>query len=53
MQTRLNEAGIYTYSQIAESTPESLIKVLGKKFSQLAADAEKWIEQAKNLAKQP
>ena len=51
MQKRLNEVGIYTYSQIAESTPESLIKVLGKKFSQLAADVEKWIEQAKNLAK--
>ena len=53
MQKRLNEAGIYTYSQIAESTPEDLIKVLGKKFSQLAADVENWIEQAKNLAKQP
>ena len=51
MQRHLNEAGIYTYSQIAESTPEKLSKAFGKKLSRLAPDIEKWIEQAKNLVK--
>jgi predicted flap endonuclease-1-like 5' DNA nuclease len=53
MQAHLNEAGIYTYSQIAESTSENLSKALGKKLSRLATNIENWIEQAKELAKQP
>lgn len=41
----LNEAGIYTFSQIAESTPKSLCEALGE--ASRIAGVEKWIEQAR------
>ena len=50
MQYRLNEAGIRTYAQLAQSTPEELRKVLGAR-AQLA-NVEDWIAQAQELAKQ-
>jgi len=46
-QRRLNEAGIFTYAQLAESTPEELRQVLGE--GPQATKAGEWIEQAQGL----
>jgi len=48
MQQRLNEAGVYTYAQLATSTPEELRRGLGT--AGRLARAEEWIEQARELA---
>jgi hypothetical protein len=48
IQIRLNQAGIYTYAQLARSTYEELRRALGK-FAQLA-DTYDWIGQARNLS---
>jgi small subunit ribosomal protein S2 len=47
MQQRLNEAGIYTYAQLAASTPDEVRQGLGT-VGQLAK-VEEWIEQAREL----
>jgi predicted flap endonuclease-1-like 5' DNA nuclease len=46
-QRHLNEAGIFTYAQLAESTPEELRQVLGE--GPQATKAWEWIEQAQGL----
>ena len=43
----LNKAGIYTFSQLAGSTPERLQQASGK--SSRLADLQKWIHQAKKF----
>jgi len=48
MQQRLNKAGVYTYAQLAASTPEELRRGLGA-VAQLAK-VEEWIKQARELA---
>ena len=48
MQSRLNAAGIYTFAQLAGSTPEELRQVLGE--AARLANVEAWIEQARELA---
>jgi len=48
MQQRLNEAGIYTYTRLATSTPDELRQNLGA-VARLAK-VEEWIEQARELA---
>jgi predicted flap endonuclease-1-like 5' DNA nuclease len=48
MQRRLNQAGIYTYAQLAGSTPEELRQLLGE--ATRLAKVEEWIEQARELA---
>ena len=45
MQEHLNAAGIYTFVQLAESTPDDLRRAIGK-FARMA-EVEKWIEQAR------
>ena len=50
-ETRLNEAGIYTFAQLAESTPETLRKALGGVGQ--PAGIDKWITAAKKLARKP
>ena len=46
-QNLLNEAGIFTYAQLAESNPEKLLQVLGPIAK--TAMVEKWISQAGEL----
>ncbi|NDJ76645.1 MAG: hypothetical protein GYB65_10335 [Chloroflexi bacterium] len=46
--TKLNEAGIFTYEQLAELTPEEVTALIGRS----TIDAEGWVEQAKLLASQ-
>jgi predicted flap endonuclease-1-like 5' DNA nuclease len=48
IQMRLNQAGIYTYAQLARTTHEQLRKALGK-FAQLV-DTYDWIGEARNLS---
>ena len=48
IRQRLNEAGIYTYMQLAASTPEELRRTLGD-VGRLAK-VEEWIAQARELA---
>ena len=48
MQKHLNEAGIYTYAQLATGTPDELRQTLGA-VARLAK-VEEWIEQARELA---
>jgi molybdopterin-containing oxidoreductase family membrane subunit len=48
IQMRLNQAGIYTYAQLARTTHEQLRKALGK-FAQLV-DTYDWIGDARNLS---
>jgi predicted flap endonuclease-1-like 5' DNA nuclease/gas vesicle protein len=45
MQNRLNQAGVYTFNQLANSNPDELCRHLGK--SSRKAAVEKWIAQAK------
>ncbi|MFH2218410.1 MAG: helix-hairpin-helix domain-containing protein [Pseudomonadota bacterium] len=47
-QGQLNEAGYYTFAQLAESTPEKLREILGG--SARSANVENWIEDARDLA---
>jgi predicted flap endonuclease-1-like 5' DNA nuclease len=47
-EMRLNQAGIYTYAQLARTTHEQLRKALGK-FAQLV-DTYDWIGEARNLS---
>ncbi len=48
MLRRLNEAGIFTYAQLARSTPEELRQALGE--AARLARVEEWIERARELA---
>jgi hypothetical protein len=48
IQMRLNQAGIYTYAQLARTTHEQLRKALGK-FARLV-DTYDWIGEARNLS---
>ncbi|TRZ52838.1 hypothetical protein D4S03_02790 [bacterium] len=48
MQRHLNEAGIYTYAQLAASTPKKLQRALGDVGRM--AKVETWIAQARDLA---
>jgi hypothetical protein len=48
IQIRLNQAGIYTYAQLARSTHEQLRSALGK-FARLV-DTYDWIGEARNLS---
>jgi predicted flap endonuclease-1-like 5' DNA nuclease len=48
MNEHLNKAGIYTYAQLAASTPDELRRDLGA-VARLAK-VEEWIEQARELA---
>jgi len=47
-QRRLNRARIFTYAQLAESTPEELRRILGEGAQ--TARAGEWIEQAQQLS---
>ena len=49
-QNRLYRAGIKSYDQLARATPEDVRKILGKFAG--GASVEKWIAQAKQLAKE-
>lgn len=49
MQERLNQAGIYTFAQLAGSTAEGLRQAVGEEVSRIAK-VEEWIEQAQELA---
>lgn len=48
---KLNEAGVFTYEQLAEQTPDTLRKMLGSMIERLA-DEGVLIEQAHQLALQ-
>ncbi len=48
-ENRLYGAGIKSYDQLARATPEDVRKILGKLAG--GATVEKWIAQAKELAK--
>ncbi|MCF8036102.1 MAG: DUF4332 domain-containing protein [Desulfobacteraceae bacterium] len=48
MQSLLNDAGIYTYAQLAASNPEELRAKLGK--AGRMASVDDWIEQARKIA---
>ncbi|MCU0490900.1 MAG: hypothetical protein MUD01_04910 [Chloroflexaceae bacterium] len=50
MQQRLNQAGIYTFVQVAMSTPEELRKAAGNNRQARVSD---WIKQARELAGLP
>ena len=47
MQSRLNAAGIYTFAQLARSTPKELRQILGEAGQM--AKVEEWIAQAQEL----
>ena len=47
-QNRLNAAGIKTYAQLAEASPEALRNIVGKLGR--GTKAEDWIAQARDLA---
>ncbi len=47
-ENRLYRAGIKSYRQLAQATPEDVRKILGKFAG--GASVEKWIAQAKQLA---
>jgi predicted flap endonuclease-1-like 5' DNA nuclease len=47
-QDRLQAAGIKTYAQLAQASPEDLRDILGKRGP--GTKAEDWIAQAKTLA---
>ena len=47
-QNRLYRAGIKSYGQLAQATPEDVRKILGKFAG--GATVEKWIAQARELA---
>ncbi len=49
-ENRLYRAGIKSYGQLARATPEDVGKILGKFAG--GASVEKWIAQAKQLAKE-
>lgn len=51
MQRHLNQAGIYTYAQLAGSKPEELRQVIGK--TARLRDVEEWIEQARDRCRWP
>lgn len=50
MWTHLYNAGIYSYAQLAETTPEQLRAAAGPTAGTYA-ELEKWIEQAQTLAR--
>lgn len=47
---RLNEAGIYTFADLAAQTPERVREIISPKNWQ-AVDPEGWISQAQHLSK--
>lgn len=44
---RLNEAGIYTYAELAESSPDKLREIVAAKSWQ-AVEPEEWIKEARS-----
>jgi large subunit ribosomal protein L21 len=48
-QQLLNRAGIHTFAQLAQSTPEHLTKILGKQGG--PAKVEAWIAHAQAMAR--
>jgi len=46
-QNLLNEAGISTYAQLAENSPEKLLQIIGPNIK--TEMVEKWIRQAGEL----
>ena len=51
MQQHLNEMGIYTFAQLAGSTPQKVRKALGE--SGRLANVDRWIEDARKLRSAP
>ncbi|HVN16338.1 MAG TPA: helix-hairpin-helix domain-containing protein [Anaerolineales bacterium] len=49
---RLNEAGIYTFEEMAELTPEELQEILGELIKRFFPGEDKMIAQAKEFAAQ-
>jgi predicted flap endonuclease-1-like 5' DNA nuclease len=49
-QNRLYKVGIRSYGQLARATPEDVREILGKSAG--GASVEKWIAEAKQLAKE-
>jgi len=49
---RLNEAGIYTFEEMAQLTPEELEEILGSLIRKFFPGEDKMIAQAKELAQQ-
>ena len=49
---RLNEAGIHTFQQLSELSPNEMEKVLGTLFKRFFSEDNTIIEQAKEFAKQ-
>ncbi len=49
-ENRLYRAGIKSYAQLARATPKDVRKILGKFAG--GASVEKWIAEAKQLAKE-
>ncbi len=49
---RLNGAGIYTYSDLANASAENLLNLVAPSDNSPKPDVEAWIKQASELAKQ-
>ena len=49
---RLNEAGVYTFEELAELTPDQLQEILGELIKRFFPGEDKMITQAKELAMQ-
>jgi predicted flap endonuclease-1-like 5' DNA nuclease len=49
---RLNEAGVYTFEELAELTPDQLQEILGELIKRFFPGEDKMITQAKELAAQ-
>ena len=47
--SKLNDAGIYTFTQLADSTPERLTEIINPEEWQ-AIEPKEWVEHAKELA---
>jgi predicted flap endonuclease-1-like 5' DNA nuclease len=47
----LNAAGIHTFAQLAEQTPESLVSRMATRISAERIRRDRWIEQARELAR--
>ena len=48
-QKKLNEAGIVTYAQLSQATPEKLEEITGRPAARIVAEG--WISAAEKLAK--
>lgn len=50
IESKLNEAGIYTFEQLGNLTPDDLRRILGKAIERLANE-ESLLQQARDLAR--